>query len=242
MVAGAGHGFAFVIDVSVLVADAVHRADVDSVSDGVGALDSLPCVVLALAELSLLAGMPTDSGREEEDLGSTESCEAGAFGVPLVPADEGANGALGGLGGFEAEVAGGEVELFVVERVVGDVHLAVDGGDVVGALAGVVENGGGVVVEAGGAALEEAGDDYERVFADEFTERSGGGAGDGFGDGEERVIFALAEILCAEEFGQADEFCAGLCGFAHASDCLGEIGLGGGLAGHLDERDFCRLG
>ena len=33
------------------------------------------------------------------------------------------------LRGFEAEVAGGEVELLVVERVVGDVHLAVDVGD-----------------------------------------------------------------------------------------------------------------
>ncbi len=51
------------------------------------------------------------------------------LGVPLVPADESADGALGGLRGFEAEVAGGEVELFVVERVVGDVHLAVGVGD-----------------------------------------------------------------------------------------------------------------
>ena len=58
-------------------------------------------------------------------------------------------------GGFEAEVAGGEVKLLVVEGVVGDVHLAVDVGDAAVALDG----DGGVVVEAGGSALEEAGDD-----------------------------------------------------------------------------------
>ena len=74
----------------------------------------------------------------------------------------------------------------------------------------MVENGGGVVVEAGGAALEEAGDDDELVLADDLAEGGGGGAGDGLGDGEEGVVFALAEVLGAEELGQADELGAGL--------------------------------
>ena len=119
------------IDVAVLVADAVDGADEDAVGDGVGALDGLPGVVLALAELGLFAGVPADGGGEEEGFGALERGDAGAFGVPLVPADERADGAGGGVLGQEAEVAGGEVELLVVERVVGDVHLAVDGGDVV---------------------------------------------------------------------------------------------------------------
>ena len=58
----------------------------------------------------------------------------------------------------ETEIARSEVELLVVERIVGDVHLAVDAGDVIGRGTRVVEHGGGVVVEAGGAALEEDGD------------------------------------------------------------------------------------
>ncbi len=152
-VAVGGGGFEF--DVAVLVAYAVDGADEDSVGDGVGALGGLPGFVLGCAKLFLLGGVPADGGGEEEDFGALERGEAGAFGVPLVPADEGADGAGGGAGGFEAEVAGGEVELLVVERVVGDVHLAVEVGDA----AVLFDGDGGVVVEAGGAALEEAGDE-----------------------------------------------------------------------------------
>src|SRR2546422_795800 len=57
--------------------------------------------------------------------------------------------------GAEAQVPGREVELLVVGRIVGDVHLAVDPQHApVG-----VDNGGAVVVEAGGTALEH-GHDY----------------------------------------------------------------------------------
>ena len=73
-------------------------ADEDSVGDGVGALGGLPGFVLGGAELLFFGGVPADGGGEEEDLGSAEGGEAGAFGVPLVPADEGADGAGGGAG------------------------------------------------------------------------------------------------------------------------------------------------
>jgi len=90
------------------------------------------------------------------------------------------------------------------------VHFAVDGGDVVRRGAGVVKNGGSVVIQAGSAAFEEAGDDDERVFTNEFAKRGCGGTGEGFGDGEERVVFALAKVLRAEELRQADELGADL--------------------------------
>ena len=144
----------FEFDVAMLVTDAVDGAGEDSVGDGVGALGDLPGVVLGGAELLFLGGVPADCSWKEENLGSAEGGEAGAFGVPLVPADEGADGALRGLRGFEAEVAGGEVELLVVEGVVGDVHLAVGVGD--GAV--FFYGDGGVVIEAWGAALEQGRD------------------------------------------------------------------------------------
>src|SRR6202035_2785950 len=81
----------FEFDVAVLVAYTVDGADEDSVGDGVGALGSLPGVVLGGAELLLFGGVPADGGGEEEDLGSAEGGEAGAFGIPLVPADQGAD-------------------------------------------------------------------------------------------------------------------------------------------------------
>src|SRR6202041_104535 len=164
----------------VFVAYSVDGADEDSVGDGVGALGGLPGFVLGGAELFLFGGVPADGGGEEEDFGAAEGGEAGAFGVPLVPADEGADGAGGGAGGFEAEVAGGEVELLVVERVVGDVHLAVEVGDA----AVFFDGDGGVVVEAGGAALEQGRDEDDAGFAADLGGLVGGGAGGGLGGTE----------------------------------------------------------
>ena len=142
-------------------------------------------------------------------------------------------GPCGGFGGFEAEVAGGEVELLVVEGVVGDVHLAVDVGDA----AVLFDGDGGVVVEAGGAALEEAGDEDDAGFAADAGEDVGGGAGDGFGEVEEGVVFALAEVLGAEELGEADEGGALAGGFVDSLGGLVEVDAGVGVAGHLDESD-----
>ena len=89
-----GDGFEF--DVTVLVAYAVDGTDEDSVGDGVGALGGLPGFVLGGAELFFLGRVPADGGGEEEDFGSAEGGEAGAFGIPLVPADESTDGAGGG--------------------------------------------------------------------------------------------------------------------------------------------------
>ena len=190
------------------------------------------------------AGVPADGGGVEEDFGAAECGFAGGFGVPLVPADEGADGTGAGEGGEVAEVAGGEVELFVEEGVVGDVHLAVDGADAIGG-GGVhvaVEGDGGVVVEAGGAAFEEGGDEDDAELAADGGEGVGGGAGDGFGEREEGVVFALAEVLGAEELGEADEVGAEVGGFADAADGLGEVEVRVGGHGHLDEGDFGGLG
>ncbi len=71
-----------------LVADAIDRRDVDAVGDGVRALDRLPGVVLRRAVLGLLARVPADGGRVEEDLRALQRREPRGLGVPLVPADE----------------------------------------------------------------------------------------------------------------------------------------------------------
>lgn len=221
------------LDVAVLVADAVDGADEDSVGDGVGALRGLPGGVLGVAEFFLLGGVPADGGGEEEDFGSLEGGEACAFGIPLVPADECADGALRGLRSLEAEVAGREVELLVVEGVVGDVHLPVDVGDA----AILFDGDGGVVIEAGGAALEEAGDEDDAGLLADAGEDVGGGAGDGLGEAEEGMVFALAEVLRAEELGQADEGGALAGRFVDAFGRFVEVNAGVRVAGHLDEGD-----
>ncbi len=135
----------------------------------------------------------------------------------------------------EAEVAGGEVELLVVERVVGDVHLAVDAGDMVGRGAGGIEHCDGVVIEAWGAALKEAGDESDVFLANDRSETSCAGTGDGLGQGEERVVLALAEVLRAEEFRQANDLRAGAGRLADQIGGVVEVLRDGGRAGHLDE-------
>ncbi len=224
---------AIAANVAMLFADAVDGADVDSVGDGVGALDGLPGIILRRAKLFLLGRMPADRGGIEEHVRALHGGDARTFRIPLVPADEGADLADGGVERLEAEIAGGEVKLLVIERVVGDVHLAIEPGE--GAV--FVQDGGGVVIKPGRAALKERGDDDDFFFAGDCAEAFGAGTGDGLGEIEERGVFALAEILRAKELGQADDVRAFAGGFADFVGGLIEIGIGIGAAGHLDQAD-----
>ena len=70
--------------------------------------------------------------------------------------------------GAIAQVAGGEVELLVVKRVVGNVHLAIEPAQSTVR----VEECGGVVVDARGALLEQGSDEYDAKLL-----RQGGQAG-----------------------------------------------------------------
>src|SRR6202040_980675 len=134
--------------------------DVDAVGDGVRALDGLPGVELRGAEFRFLVRMPAYAGGIENHLRATERGDAGAFGIPLVPADLHADLAVLSLEIGKTKIARGEVKFFVVERVVGDVHLAVFAEE---AAVGV-EDGAGVVIDAGGAAFEQGDDEDDFVF------------------------------------------------------------------------------
>src|ERR1035441_1543034 len=206
----------------MLEADAVDCGNIHSVCDGVGALDGSPCVELRGAELIFLRRVPADGRGIEQNFGTLKSGEPRALGIPLVPADERAYAAGGGVDGLKAEIAGGKVILFVIKRVVRDVHFAVDAGD----LAIGVERDGSVVVKSWRAALEERSDDGDFGIAGNFSQFGGGGSGDGLGKIEEAQIFALAKILRAEEFGQADDLRAELRGLADVVERGREVRLG----------------
>ena len=179
--------------------------------------------------------MPADGGGEEEGLGTFEGGDAGTFGVPLVPADEGADGAVGGLLGLEAEVAGGEVELLVVEGIVRDVHLAVLGGE--GAV--LLEDGYGVVVKAGGSALEEGGDDDDSFLVSRPLR---GASVEGPG-----MDSAVSKRACSSRWqkywarkssGRQMMLAPARGGVAGEGDGFGEVFCRVYSAGHLDEGDF----
>ena len=89
------------------------------------ALHGLPGAGLGRAKLCFLGGVPADRRGIEQDLGALEGRQPGGFGIPLVPADEGADAGKRRVERLKTKVAGSEVILLVVERVVGNVHLAI---------------------------------------------------------------------------------------------------------------------
>src|ERR1700676_2088675 len=175
-------------------ADAIDDGGGDAVSDSVRALNGFPGVELGGAELRFFARMPADAGGIEDYLSAAERGEAGAFGIPLVPADLHADARVPGVEIGKTKIAGGEIEFFVIEGIVGNVHLAIFAEE---AAVGV-EHGYGVVIDAGGAAFEKR--DDQRYFAlfGYLGKFFRGGTGDGFGEIEKVGVFGAAEIFAVK--------------------------------------------
>ena len=165
----------FAADVAGFVSYAIYDRHVDAVGDGVGALNGSPRVVLGLAELGFLRGMPADGRGIKQNLGALQRGQARAFGIPLVPADQRAHATHRGIESAVAEIAGSEVILLVIQRVIGDVHLAIEA-----ALSSVgVEDDGGVVIHAGRALLEDRRDQDDAKLLGQRGQPVGDRAGNG---------------------------------------------------------------
>ena len=179
-------------------------------------------------------GMPADGGGVEQDLGALQGGQAGAFGIPLVPADQRAHAADGGVEGAKAEVAGREVVLFVVERVVGDVHLAIE------AAQGCRRRRRRPPCCGRRRRARFSNSEAMRTMRSclaSVGQRLVTRAGDGLGQVEQVRILALAEILGLKKFGQADDVCAAGRGLVDLVDGALQILVGVGRGGHLDQSD-----
>src|ERR1019366_1727937 len=108
------------------VAHAVDRGDVEAVGDGVRALDGAPGIELRRTFPRLLGGVPADGRGIEQYLGAGQRRQAGRLGIPLVPTNQRRHAGEARIEAGESQVAGGEVILLVIARIVGDVHLAID--------------------------------------------------------------------------------------------------------------------
>src|SRR3954465_14958009 len=112
--------------------------------------------------------MPAYRGRTEDDLGAGQGGEPGTFWIPLVPADERAHASIVRIESLEAEVPGGEVKLLVIERIVGNVHLAIEPED----LAVGIDHHRCIVINAPCAFLKDGGNDRDlrllRYFGENF--------------------------------------------------------------------------
>ena len=176
---------------TALKTSAVDAHHGDTVGDSVAALDGLPGIVLFAVIMLILTYIPADSGGIEENLRAHESGDAGGFGVPLVPAYEHANVCELGLENLVAEVSRGEVELLVIARVVGDVHLAVFAE--VGTVG--IDDCRGVMIQTFSAFLEHGADNHNAEFLGEGHKMAGGGTiGDGLGECEILIALLVAKI------------------------------------------------
>src|SRR5882724_7892728 len=179
-----------------LEADTIYNGDINSISDRVRALDSFPGVELRRAEFGFFVGMPTDTRRIENNLGSAESGDAGTFRIPLVPANLDADFAVLCFKVGETKIAGSEIKFFIIERIVGNMHFAVFAEE---AAVGV-EYGAGVVVDARGSALKKRNYQDDFLLLGYFCECFGGRAGNWLGEVEKIRIFLTAEIFATEKF------------------------------------------
>ena len=114
------------------------------------------------------------------------------------------------------DLARREVVLLVIERIVGDVHLAVDAEErAVG-----VDHGGRVVVHAGAALLEDRHDEDDAELLGERAHALDDRPGDRLGEIEALGVGDLAEVGGVEELLEADDLRAALRGFPHFGDRL----------------------
>ena len=91
-------------------------------------LHSCPCLALALLLLLCVVGCIANGSRINKEFGSLQSHKSCCLWIPLVPANKHSKLAYACLDWMETKVAGCEIELLVVSRIVGDVHLAVFAG------------------------------------------------------------------------------------------------------------------
>jgi hypothetical protein len=203
----------------------IHSHDGEAVGHGMTPLHELPSLALALLFVRRIAALIAYGGGIDEDVGASEGHQTCSFGVPLIPADLHAEVAHGGLDGLETEVARSEVELLVVGRVIGNMHLAMDTGD--GAIS--LEDNSCIVVKPRCPAFEEAGDEYNAMLTRKGAEELGRRTRNGFGKVEVIDGLHLTEIGRVVELLKHNEL----------SSTRGYIGDGGSEAGAVVRRSGC---
>src|SRR5215208_4181680 len=147
--------------------------------------------MLCFADFGILIGQPANGGWVKQKLGAAEGRQPRGFRKPLVPADERPEFAVSRVVRFEAEISGSEIKLFVIKRIVRDMHLAILAGD----LARRVDQYRGVVIDAGSAFFEERSYDHDFSLPRHLAQSLGRWTGNGFGKFEKLDVFRLAEVL-----------------------------------------------
>src|SRR5262249_53089306 len=152
-------------------------------------------------KLCLFFGVPADTCGIENNLRATERRQTRTFRIPLVPADLNANARVLRVEIRKTKVTRREIKLFVVKRIIGDVHFAV-----FAKIASVsVDDRAAIVVNACGATFEQGSDDRDFLFFSNLRKTLRRRAGNRFGKIKKSSVFGAAEILAAKKLVNAHD-------------------------------------
>src|SRR4029077_8404056 len=107
------------------VTDAVRYRDVAPIGDRMTTLNRLPRGMLRFSKFLFLARMPADCRWIKNNLCAAQCGQSCSFRIPLVPANTDADLATRGVPRSKSEIARREVKLFVIQRIIGNVHFAI---------------------------------------------------------------------------------------------------------------------
>src|ERR1700726_1734888 len=110
---------------SALKPHAIHRCNKNAICNRMRTLNSPPGVELRGAELLLLRWMPANRRGIEKNIRPAQARKARPFRIPLVPAHQHADAREMSIEIRKSQVAGREIEFFVVKWIVRNMHLAI---------------------------------------------------------------------------------------------------------------------
>ena len=219
-----------------LDAHAIRSSHKESVGDRMTAHHCLPCGILTGTVDLAFAGNPANRSRIEQQLGPLHRGQTSGFGIPLIPANADTDFGVLRLECEEPQIAWGEVEFFVVQRIIRDVHLAVHTGDrTVG-----IQHNCGIVIQTVCTLFKQRHHDHNMQLLCNLLQRRGCWPGDRLSQLKPRVIFGLAWVLRVEDFLQTDDLSSLSGRFANLHDRATEIVRWRITTNHLHQTDaYC---
>ena len=149
-----------------------------------------PGVELPTLLLRPIGTFPANSRGIDKQICTTKGHQSSGLRVPLIPANQYAKTTHGGRYGPEVEVAGREVELLVVRRIVRDVHFAVPP-----CYRSVFfDHDGRIVVNPRCTTLKERQHEHHTTRTSYLAKVRGRGSGDRFSHVEDGGVLRLTEI------------------------------------------------
>src|SRR5260221_10884769 len=142
--------------------------------------------------------MPADTCRIKNHLSAAERGNPRSLRIPLVPADLHADARIPRIEIWKTEIAGREIKLFVVQRIVGDVHLSVFPEKTsVG-----VKHRARVVINARRAPFEQGNNQRYFLFLCNLGEKFGRWSGHGFRHIKRFGAFLAANVYTVKQSWQ----------------------------------------